>query len=156
MPLGRGRRSRSIRTGSPRIRSGSTAPCRTAPLLPQPRTPPSGARTAPGGRQLRSPAGPLRRPRTVDADAGSPAFPVLPRLPGIRIPAVGRAADDGLRSTGLRRAVHLPVAISRQRTRILGRPDEVHSAHDVILNIGMVLECNNLIRRKDGSPAVIE
>ena len=32
---------------------------------------------------------------------------VLPRLPGLRIPALGRAADDGLRLAGLRRAVLL-------------------------------------------------
>ena len=42
-------------------------------------------------RELRRPAGAAFRPRAVDADADRPAAPVLPRLPGLRVPAFGRA-----------------------------------------------------------------
>ena len=45
------------------------------------------------GGELRSPAGPVHGLRAVDADAGRTAGLVLQRFPGLRVQAVGLAAD---------------------------------------------------------------
>ena len=77
--------------------------------------------------ELRGPA--ARRLRAVDTDAGRTDVFVLPRLPDLRIPAVGRDASYILRLAGLRRVVRLLVTLARDhRNSSAVDPQQTRSA----------------------------